>query len=105
MRIYHFLCIGLISLALTGCKPTVGKEEDLPEISFFYWKSTFKDKDVSSCWLDSIPVNKLYIRFFDVDVDANLGPIPVAPLTGLPKKLPFSLTPVVFITNVKLILI
>ena len=99
MRIYHFLCIGLISLALTGCKPTVGKEGDLPQVSFFYWKSTFKDKDVSSRWLDSIPVNKLYIRFFDVDVDANLGPIPVSPLTGLPKKLPFSLTPVVFITN------
>ena len=99
MRIYHFLCIGLISLALTGCKPTVGKEEDLPEISFFYWKSTFKDKDVSSRWLDSIPVNKLYIRFFDVDVDANLGPVPVAPLTGLPEKLPYSLTPVIFITN------
>jgi len=99
MRLNHFLCIGLISLALTGCKPTVGKEGDLPEISFFYWKSTFNVKDVSSRWLDSIPVNKLYIRFFDVDVDANLGPVPVAPLTGLPKKLPYSLTPVVFITN------
>ncbi len=99
MRIYHFLCIGLISLALTGCKPAVGKEGDLPEISFFYWKSTFNVKDVSSRWLDSIPVNKLYIRFFDVDVDVNLGPVPVAPLTGLPEKLPYSLTPVIFITN------
>lgn len=99
MRIYHFLCIGLISIALIGCKPTVGKEGDLPQVSFFYWKSTFKDKDVSSRWLDSIPVNKLYIRFFDVDVDANLGPIPVAPLTGLPEKFPYSLTPVIFITN------
>ena len=99
MRLYRFLCIGLISLALTGCKPAVGKEGDLPEISFFYWKSTFNVKDVSSRWLDSIPVNKLYIRFFDVDVDANLGPVPVAPLTGLPEKLPYSLTPVIFITN------
>jgi hypothetical protein len=99
MRIYHFLCIGLISLALTGCKPAVGKEGDLPEISFFYWKSTFNVKDVSSRWLDSIPVNKLYIRFFDIDVDVNLGPVPVAPLTGLPEKLPYSLTPVIFITN------
>ena len=99
MKIYHFLCIGLISLALTGCKPAVGKEGDLPEISFFYWKSTFNVKDVSRRWLDSIPVNKLYIRFFDVDVDVNLGPVPVAPLTGLPEKLPYSLTPVIFITN------
>ena len=99
MRLYRFLCIGLISLALTGCKPAVGKEGDLPEISFFYWKSTFNVKDVSSRWLDSIPVNKLYIRFFDVDVDANLGPVPVAPLMGLPEKLPYSLTPVIFITN------
>ena len=99
MRIYHFLCIGLISLALTGCKPAVGKEGDLPEISFFYWKSTFNVKDVSGRWLDSIPVNKLYIRFFDVDVDVNLGPVPVAPLTGLPEKSPYSLTPVIFITN------
>jgi hypothetical protein len=99
MRIYHFLCIGLISLALTGCKPAVGKEGDLPEISFFYWKSTFNVKDVSSRWLDSIPVNKLYIRFFDIDVDVYQNPIPVAPLTGLPEKLPYSLTPVIFITN------
>ena len=99
MRLHHFLYIGLISLALTGCKPSAVKEGDLPAISFFYWKSTFNLKDVSSRWLDSIPVNKLYIRFFDVDVDVNLGPVPVAPLTRLPEKLPYSLTPVIFITN------
>lgn len=95
----HFLCIGLISITLIGCKQAVDKEGKLPEISFFYWKSTFNVKDVSSRWLNSIPVNKLYIRFFDVDVDVNLGPVPVAPLTGLPEKLPYSLTPVIFITN------
>lgn len=95
----HFLCIGLFSVALIGCKPTVDKEGKLPEISFFYWKSTFNVKDVSGRWLDSIPVNKLYIRFFDVDVDVNLGTVPVAPLTGLPEKSPYSLTPVIFITN------
>ncbi len=99
MRLDHFLCIGLLSIALIGCKPTFGKEGDLPAISFFYWKSTFNVKDVSSRWLDSIPVNKLYIRFFDVDVDVDQNPIPVAPLTGLPEKLPYSLTPVLFITN------
>jgi hypothetical protein len=76
MRMNHFLCIGLFSVALIGCKPTVDKEGKLPEISFFYWKSTFNVKDVSGRWLDSIPVNKLYIRFFDVDVDVNLGPVP-----------------------------
>ena len=75
----HFLCIGLISMALVGCKQAVDKEGKLPEISFFYWKSTFNVEDVSSRWLNSSPVNKLYIRFFDVDVDVNLGPVPVAP--------------------------
>ena len=97
MNINHFLCIGLISMALLSCKPTIDKEGELPTISFFYWKSTFNVKDVSVDWLDSIPVNKLYTRFFDVDVDQH--PVPVAPLTGLPQKLPYSLTPVIFITN------
>ena len=86
-------------MALLSCKPTIDKEEELPAVSFFYWKSTFNVKDVSVDWLDSIPVNKLYIRFFDVDVDVDQGPVPVAPLTGLPQKLPYSLTPVIFITN------
>ena len=95
----HFLCIGLISITLIGCKQAVDKDGKLPEISFFYWKSTFNVKDVSSRWLNSIPVNKLYIRFFDVDVDVDHRPVPVAPLTGLPEKLPYSLTPVIFITN------
>jgi hypothetical protein len=31
----HFLCIGLISMALVGCKQAVDKEGKLPEISFF----------------------------------------------------------------------
>jgi len=86
-------------MALLSCKPTIDQDDELPAISFFYWKSTFNVKDVSVDWLDSIPVNKLYIRFFDVDVDVDQGPVPVAPLTGLPQKLPYSLTPVIFITN------
>lgn len=93
MRLDHIVFIGLILFGLTGCNQTVGKEGDLTEISFFYWKSTFNVKDVSSRWVDSIPVKKLYIRFFDIDIDVNQGPVPVAPLTGLPKKLPYSLTP------------
>lgn len=86
MRLDHILYIGLIFITLQRCSPTVDEGDKLTSVSFFYWKSTLNVKDVSSRWIDSIPVNKLYIRFFDVDVDVNLGPVPVAPLMGLPEK-------------------
>ena len=99
MRILRIVSTTLMFMGLLTCEPRNKKEYQTPSISFFYWKSTFSLNKTTEKWLDSIPVKKIYVRFFDVDFDKQKGPFPVAPLVGLPQNLPFIVTPVVFITN------
>lgn len=99
MSIYQVLFIVFLFISQLGCRSDKIEPEKGPSISFFYWKSRFKLQDPTKIWLDSIPVKKLYIRFFDVDVDVDQGPVPIAPLIGLPDHLAYSITPVLFVTN------
>lgn len=99
MRILRIVFTTLMFMGLLTCEPGNKKEYQTPSISFFYWKSTFRLNKNTEKWMDSIPVKKVYVRFFDVDIDPQKGPFPVAPLSGLPQNLPFIVTPVVFITN------
>ncbi len=69
--------------------------------AFYYWKSKVNITEPEKQKLDSLSVSRLYLKFFDVDLDkATRQPIPVAsirfPDSALDK---FTITPVVFITN------
>lgn len=99
MSIYRVQFIVFLFISQLGCRSDKIEPEKAPSISFFYWKSSFKLEASSKIWLDSIPVKKLYIRFFDIDVDLDRGPVPIAPLMGLTDSLAYSLTPVLFVTN------
>ena len=72
------------------------------EPSFYYWKSVFKWSDFEKQRLDSLHVQTLYVKFFDVDWDeAAKIPVPVAPLqyAGYTTQSNMQIIPTVFITN------
>jgi hypothetical protein len=99
MRILRVLLLVFLFIFQPGCRFNSDEHKKAPSISFFYWKSRFNLDATSKLWLDSIPVKKLYIRFFDVDIEEDQVPVPIAPLIGLPDHIAYDLTPVVFITN------
>jgi hypothetical protein len=72
------------------------------ERSFYYWKSVFKWNDFERQRLDSLHVQTLYVKFFDVDWDEVAKiPVPVAPLqdAGYTLQGNMQIIPTVFITN------
>lgn len=54
------------------------------ERGVYYWRTTFQLDDNQLRYLDSTGTDRLYIRFFDVDLDNQSStPIPVATIQGL----------------------
>lgn len=81
------LSIGLFS----ACK----KE---PNTSFYYWKTQYSISPYEQNYLDSLNVEKLYVRFFDVDIK-NGNAVPIGNLIVHEKNKKQAIVPVVFITN------
>ncbi len=70
--------------------------------SFYYWKSVLNITAFEMAQLDSLHINTLYIKFFDVGwSDEAQTPVPLAKLRANNFKLPqkISVIPTVFITN------
>jgi hypothetical protein len=87
-----FLFLGMFS----GCKP--GSREHVIR-GFYYWKSSFALSPAVLASLDTLGVQTLYIKAFDVDWDEAQRAVPKAPLrlhAPLPSQ---NIVPVVFITN------
>jgi hypothetical protein len=85
---------------LSSCNEA--KDSRVIEPAFYYWKTVFKLTDFEKQKLDSLHVNTIYIKFFDVGwKDDVQRPVPIAKLQAnnftLPQK--FSVIPTVFITN------
>ena len=87
----RFLIISLLFLMFVACTPK-------RETSFYYWKTNFELDSVSKLYLNQLQVNKLYVRFFDVDMNGN-KPLPLAHLVVKQKEENHEIIPVVFITN------
>lgn len=75
-------------------------QEDQPVIAFYYWRTIFKLSPIERETLEYNKVNKLYIRYFDVDINEKSNEVfPLAPIhfNDLPTK--FSVVPVIYIKN------
>jgi len=88
----------LLILLLAGCGPKRASVSP----GFYYWKTKFRLSPYEQQRLQDAGTQDLYVRFFDVDWDpAANDPAPQAtvrfPQEGA--KVPFRITPVVFITN------
>jgi hypothetical protein len=84
-----------IILLLTACK-----EQKKPSIAFYYWKTTFKLSEIDKMTLKDNKVKKLYIRYFDIDLNPNTQEaFPQSPIHFNDKPLDFAIVPVLYIKN------
>lgn len=93
-RRYSFAILILYVILLTGCK-----HKPTPDISFYYWKSQVKIGAYESKVLEENSTRKLYVRYFDVDINPEVGIVtPIAMVIGN-KLPPIKIVPVVFIKD------
>jgi hypothetical protein len=81
-----------------GCK----NESHRPATpAFYHWKTELKITAAERQYIDSLGVQRLYVKFFDVDRDATMGqPVPLAPVEIDTANLEgLEIVPTVFITN------
>lgn len=75
-------------------------KEEKPAIAFYYWRTIFKLSSLEKETLVNNSVQKLYIRYFDVDFDQKTNEcFPLAPIHFNDKPSNFSVVPVIYIKN------
>jgi hypothetical protein len=92
-----FSLLVLLLFMDAGCNRSTVKIEP----SFYYWKTTYSSSAAVQQFLSDLHVNKLYLRFFDVDwSNEQEAAHPVAEIQFISKPDPMlQIIPVVFITN------
>ncbi len=86
---------GALFLLLTACH-----QPERPMISFYYWKTIFQLSPLEKSTLKDNQVQKLYIRYFDIDWNVKTNnPFPQSPIRfeEIPKE--YTIVPVVYIKN------
>lgn len=82
-------------MLLTACK-----EQKKPIIAFYYWKTTFNLSEIDKKTLKDNNVKKLYIRYFDIDLDPNSQKaFPQSPIQFNDKPSDFNIVPVLYLKN------
>ena len=74
-------------------------QREKPTIAFYYWKTVFKLSQLEKEILDDNAVKKIYLRYFDIDLDSKNQPFPVSPIRFETKSTDFSIVPVIYIKN------
>ena len=87
-----------ISLSTISCSNNSNKEIIR---GVYFWKTNFSLSTSELIWLKETEIQKLYVRFFDVDWNPNINSaVPVGDVTIETKKIDsVEIIPVVFITN------
>lgn len=99
---YYFftfsLIVGFVSLSTISCSNNSNKEISR---GIYFWKTNFSLSTSELNWLKKTEIQKLYVRFFDVDWNPNINKaVPVGDVTIETKKInDVEIIPVVFITN------
>lgn len=76
------------------------QHKDKPDIAFYYWKTTFNLTALERETLRDNDVNKIYIRYFDLDLHPRTKEVyPVSPIHFKIKPEVKTIVPVVFIQN------
>ena len=74
--------------------------DNVTQRGMYFWKTTFVLNDYERDFLRKHKINKLYVRMFDVDVDENNVPIPIATIRfidSIPSGI--EIIPVVYLTT------
>ena len=88
----------LLFLAVPSCHQPEGRKV---RPAFYHWKTSLDISAFEESYLKSIPIRRIYLRFFDVDWDGISGqPLPLADLeVKTPVADSIEIVPAVFITN------
>lgn len=87
--IFFFLVV--ILLNFLNCKKTL-------DVSFYSWKTKFAPTELEEKTLLDLKVQKIYLRFFDVDTREG-KPYPIGELNNYSPRQNTEIVPVVYITN------
>lgn len=68
-------------------------------VSFYYWRTVFELSDIERQTLQENEVSKMYVRYFDVDMDSRGTPRPESPIRFKQKPENLRVIPVVYIKN------
>ena len=74
-------------------------QQDKPSAAFYFWKTNFKLSEVEINTLAENNVKKIYVRYFDIDLDSRNQPLPVSPIHFETKTSNFAIVPVIYIKN------
>jgi len=86
----------IFSILFFSCK------KNPPQItpSFYHWQTEFQLADSEKTYLQNFPIQKLYVKFFDVDWHSSGEPLPQAEVIWKePIAENIEIIPTVFITN------
>jgi hypothetical protein len=97
-RFSILLCIALIGQLFTACQTPQPPKRITP--AFYHWKAVYEPKQTEKEILRQAGVDRLYIRFFDVDWDDQKHqPTPKSVVRFAERPQNLTIIPVVFITN------
>lgn len=89
------LVVLVVSLLLCSCK-----QKQLPQLSFYYWKTNFNLSTDEVSLLRENKVKKLYIRYFDINLrESSAEAFPETPIRFSYSPNNFTVIPVVYIKN------
>ena len=90
--------MGLVLLSAISCSNNSNKNISR---GVYFWKTNFSLSTRELSWLKETEIQKLYVRFFDVDWNPNINAaVPVGDVTIETKKVDgIAIIPIVFITN------
>lgn len=72
---------------------------EVPSAAFYYWKTIFKLSKIEKQCLSDNHVKKIYVRYFDIDLDNKRQPFPVTAVRYETVTNGFEIVPVVYIKN------
>ena len=90
---------GVILLAIYCICVACNQVHKAPAVSFYYWRTVYELSDIERQTLQENEVNKMYIRYFDVDIDSRGKPRPESPIRFKQKPENIEVVPVVYIKN------
>ncbi|TCZ73640.1 hypothetical protein [Flaviaesturariibacter aridisoli] len=92
----RYLLFILLCPLLLACQKT----ERTVQRSFYYWKTVYNPTAREKAALDSLRINNLYVRLFDVGIDEATGAVePRGKISWKQSPTGRTITPVVFITQ------
>ncbi len=75
-------------------------DKKAPEQAFYYWRSEVQLTQAEEAYLSGLQVERLYVKYFDVDWSEKEGAVPVSTVQwGQGNWRKFEIVPVVFLTN------